>query len=245
MSFSDFQQWFEINPIVLMGGIAAGFTGGMLPISTLLGSASFDAGLLAAEIFDDPYFAHFKPLPGSSIARNENGKYPFANQVVASNAIIVHPQTVSLLMTATARGYDSYATKYAIMGGLKQALAQHSAQGGWYTVAIPVCLQTGALLLDLHDVTPQDYGQPQVIWQWDFEVPLISQQQAQQAQSQLMAKIGSGTQVLPDQNGNINWSGVSNSTGQPNSSVTSSVVPGSGSQGVFGGAGSPPALYGG
>ena len=54
-----------------------------------------------------------------------------------------------------------------------------------------------------------------------------------------VAKANSGTQVIPDASGRIGWSGLSNSAGQPGSGVSSSVLSGSGSQGLVNGANSP------
>lgn len=242
MSFSTFQQWFEIDPITLVGGVAASFPGQLLPLSQLLQTAAFSAGLAEDKDRGDPYFAHFKPLPGASLNRNDLGRYPFANQATAANAIIVQPTNVSMVMSVPARGADGFMTKYSIMSALKQTLDQHSAKGGWYSVAVPTNLYDTAILLDLHDVTNYEFKQSQVYWQWDFEVPLITQQQATQVQSQLMAKLSSGTQVLPGADGTVSWSGLQQAPGQPNSQTTTTLLPGSGSQSVVGGASSPSSL---
>lgn len=243
MAFSDFQQWFEIDPITLVGGVAASFPGQLMPVSRLLQTSAYAAGLSEEGIGDsDPYFAHFKPLPGTSMVKNDLARYPFANQAVAANAIIVQPTNTSFVMSCPAKGADGFMTKFSIMSGLKQTLARHSALGGWYALAQPSFFVDGALLLDLRDITNYESKQVQAWWQWDFEVPLISQQQAAQTQSQLMSKLSSGTQVLPDQNGRVGWSGVQQSAGQPNSQTTTTVLPGSGTQAVYGGASSPNSL---
>ena len=251
MSFSEFQFWYEISPIVLVNGVAG--LGGMLPISQLLSPDAFASGIVGASLTDqlgitapsDGWFAHFKPLPGTGLARNEIGHYPFANQVVAGNAVIVQPLRISFVMSCPARGFDGFATKFTVMNSLKQTLDQHTALGGLYTLATPSCLYDSCLLLDLTCIGEGDDKQSQVFWQWNFEQPLVTQAQAEQVQSQLMAKITSGTQVLSNQNGDVTWSGLSNSAGQPNSAVTSSIVnPGGSSQGVFGGAASPGSLSG-
>jgi len=246
MSLTDFQQWYEISPIVLVGGIAANAnSSGQMPISNLLQSRAFADGLSSGLIEDlgilppsDPFFAHFRPLPGSSLIENEIGHYTFANQAVAANAIIIQPKHVSFVMVCPARGIDGFATKFTILNSLRQTLDQHSALGGMYTLAMPACLFNNALLLSLKDITSQDFKQAQVYFQWDFEIPLVTQQQAAALQqSPRMAQMTSGVQIVPDQNGKIGWSGPSN---QPASANASSVLQSGGSsQAVYGGAASP------
>ena len=256
MSLQEYQFWYEISPIILVNGVAG--VGGMLPIVQLLQPASFSSGLSgrflgSGSLTDqlgitgpsDGWFAHFKPLPGTGMICNEVGRYTFANQIVAGNAMIVQPLHVSFQMTCPARGDDGFATKFAIMNSLKQTLSQHTALGGLYTLALPFGLYDSCLLRDLKYAGDGAGKQVAVMWQWDFEQVLVTQEQAEQVQSQLMQKISSGTQITPDANGSVNWSGTANTVGQPSSAVTSSVLPtGGSSQGVFGGASSPSSLTG-
>src|SRR5271154_3476897 len=90
---------FELSPIMLTGGLA-GPMGGMLPIIAYTEAINFVGGLLSGteNIEMDDFFAHFQPLPGSTLINLELGTYPFANQTVAANATIKQPLHLSLLM---------------------------------------------------------------------------------------------------------------------------------------------------
>src|SRR5262249_8952902 len=129
---------FEISPIVLTGGLAGSF-GGALPIIALTETLNFTAGLLSggADLSLDDFFAHFYPLPGSTLVDNRFGEYPFANQAVAANARIAQPLIVSLRMVCPVKAEGGYALKLATMTALKAALALHEGMGGTYTVATP------------------------------------------------------------------------------------------------------------
>src|SRR5580692_8765118 len=90
-------QWaykleFEISPITLTGGIALNIPGGMLPMLAISQAGSY-TGLISGgtNVNLDDFFASFYPIPGSKLISQQIGHYPFANQTVASNAIIVQP----------------------------------------------------------------------------------------------------------------------------------------------------------
>src|ERR1700753_779717 len=95
------QLSFQVSPIILTNGIAS-YLGGMLPIIAVTEALDFSGGLLGGGDPDsglDQAFAHYRVMPGATLIENAYGKYPFANQSVASNAVIVEPLTISLLMT--------------------------------------------------------------------------------------------------------------------------------------------------
>src|SRR5690242_5284664 len=90
---------FQVSPIVLVGGTYANSLGGAMPIIGLVGQlAALGQGLLTSGISTDAFFARYKVLPGGTLINNTVGKYPFANQQVAANAIIQQPKNVSLMM---------------------------------------------------------------------------------------------------------------------------------------------------
>lgn len=220
-------QWamaFQISPIVLTGGIASNMPGGALPIIAITEAESFTDGLLSGpdNIRIEDYFASFEPAPGANLIKQEVATYPFANQAIAANATIAMPLEVSLIMKCPARTAGGYLSKLNTLMALQAALADHNNQGGTYTVATPSFFYDNLLLRELTDVTPGDSLQPQTHWQWMFFKPLLTQQEAQQAQNSLMSKIGSGTQVNGD---NPTWSGTSNTIGQPPSLATPSIIP--------------------
>jgi hypothetical protein len=219
-----FKLGYEISPIILTGGIAALIPGGMLPIVAITEAANFTLGLLhgSLDINLDNYFAHFKPAPGSMLANNQIGSYPFANQVIAANSIIAQPLPVSLLMSCPANTAGGYVSKLLTMSALKTVLASHSFSGGTYTVATPSYIYTGCILTGLRDVSSSGSKQSQTEWQWDFSQPLISQAGAAQALNGLLSKIGGG---LP-QTGIPSWSGIASTVGSTASGAVSSVVTG-------------------
>lgn len=217
-----FKLAYEISPIVLTGGVA-NFAGGALPLVAVTEAASFVTGLLSGgtSLNLDDFFAHFRPLPGSSLVANDVGHYPFANQAVAANAVISRQQHVSLLMTCPARPPGGWAAKLATMTALKAVIDQHTQLGGTYTVATPSFFYVNCLLLDLRDVTPGDSSAPQRDWQWDFEQPLLTLAQADQALGNLMGRIAAGG---PVPGANPTWSGLGPTVGQPQSGVAPSAV---------------------
>lgn len=217
---SAFSLAFEISPIILVGGI---IPGGMLPIVAITQAVDFTAGLLSGSlnIRLDDFFAHFQPMPGGTLIDTQYAKYPFANQTVAANAAIVQPLTVSLLMKCPAKAPGGYAAALATMMALQITISQHIAQGGTFIVVTPRYFYTNCLLTALRDVSDQTSKQPQNAWQWDFEQPLLTLNQAQSVLGNLMSKITSGTQL----SGQPAWSGLGPTVGAPNSIAAPSLFP--------------------
>lgn len=207
------QLAFELSPIVLTGGIASAIPGGALPIIAitevfqLIGDSLTGAGPLD----NNAYFAHYTPLPGSTIADNQIGNYPFANSSVAANAIIAQPKLISMLMICPA--LNDYAVTLATMLTLKLTLDSHDAAAGTYTVVTPKAFYTNLIRVKMTDVSTRETKQAQNAYQIDFVQPLLTQEQAASAQSSLMSKLSAGTQI----DGTPTWSGLSTSAGQPTS----------------------------
>ena len=215
---SIFQLGFEISPVILTGGIATGILGGMLPIVSILQAVNFTEGILggSGDLGLDQFFAHFKPVPGGTLADNDIGAYPFANQTVAANAIIANPLRVSLRMDCPAQGELGYVNKLAIMTALQNVLKQHIAAGGLFTVATPSFIYTNGILLNLTDISSGgDDIQVQTAWQWNFIFPLITLAQAEQAQNQLMTSITNGTPTDGSLSGNASVVGQQNTLASP------------------------------
>lgn len=215
---------FELSPILLTGGIA-GPIGGILPIIAFTEAINFVGGLLSGtnNIEMDNFFAHFQPLPGSTLINLELGTYPFANQTVAANATIKQPLQLSMLMRCPARDVLGYAAKLATMTVLQQALAQHSQNGGTYTVCTMSQIYTNGILTALRDVSDPESHQVQNAYQWDFTFPLLTLNDAQSAQSGLMQQLTNATQI----NGTPAWSSVGTAVNAPNALSVSSLVPAS------------------
>lgn len=229
-----FQLSFQLSPIILTNGIATNMPQGILPIIALTEALNFTDGILGgANINLDSFFANFEPLPGATLVDQEVGHYPFANQAVAANAVIAQPLKISMRMICPVRDTLGYAVKLATMMALQTALNQHNSSGGTYTIATPSYFYTNCLMLNFRDVTSGGSNQTQYEWQMDFEQPLLTLQQAQQAQNALMSKITGGTAV----SGTPAWSGPATVIGQSQSLGAIGVVPaasGAGGAGVSG-----------
>jgi hypothetical protein len=217
-----FQLGFEISPIILTGGIAAQMLGGMLPIVSIMQSADFLAGILTGSTSAlnlDNYFAHFRPIPGSTLIDNQYGLYPFANQNVAANAVITQPLRISLRMDCPATTISGYPGKLAVLTALQKVLSQHTQLGGTYTVVTLAQIYTNQLLLKLGEISGGNTKQDMVSYQWDFFGPLITLAQAANAQNSLMSAISNGTPT------DGSTSGPGAAVGAQNTLATPSVVP--------------------
>ena len=227
-----FQLGFELCPIWLTGGIAPGPQwGGTLPIIALTEGPNLLTGLLSGNLGNitaDNFFAHFRPMPGTNLQDNDYGRYPFANQNVAANAVIVQPLRVSLMMSAAIRESGGNTARLATFLLLKNTLDNHVQQGGLFTVLTPTYIYQNCVLLALRDVSGGESKQPQIMWQWDFEQPLVTQAQADGAQGSLMSKITNGTQTDGAQSGpgvaNTQQGGIVPATQPLSSSGTGAAV---------------------
>lgn len=206
---------FQKSPIILTNGIASGVPGGMLPIIALTESLNLVTGLLTGENGPtlDNFFANFTPVPGSTLIDQSIAEWPFANQSVAANAVIANPLVVSLRMSCPARQRFGYFTRLAIMMALQATLKKHNAAGGTYVLALPTFFYTNCVMLRMSDITGGESAQPQTEWQLDFRKPLLTQDDATEAQNSLMSKLTGGTQI----SGDPTWSGLPPTVGDPSS----------------------------
>ena len=221
MSFSRdiYRLGFEGSPVILTRGIAQLIPGGMLPIIALTESINFTFGIVGGNIPNiDQLFAHWQVLTGSTLQKNEIGMYPFANQVIAANAIIKQPLNVSMVMNCPVQVPGGYYSKLATIAALKVTLDYHNQNGGTYTIATPSYVYTDCVLLGVTDVTSGDSSQLQTSWQFDFLQPLISAQQAQQLGGAMSALEG-GLPIT----GQLSWSSVGGSVGNSLSGFAGSI----------------------
>lgn len=189
-----YQLVYQVSPIFLKNGLAEIIPGGVLPIVALTERANFTLQALGgtADIDLNSYFAHFDPMPGSTLVANELGRYPFANQQVAANAIIKQPLTLALRMTCPVKGDDGYVARLATMTILQQALEKHNSLGGTYAIATPAYFYNNCILKALRDISPGNPAHAQTVFQWDFEQPLVSAAAAEQANSDFINKLTGG-----------------------------------------------------
>jgi hypothetical protein len=218
-----FKLGYEISPVILVNGVAASIPGQMLPIVALTEAANFTEGLLGGNIETslDKYFAHWKPLSGTTLIDNEIANVPFANQATAANAVIAKPLVISMMMICPVQTEGGFTSKLATMTVLRQTLAYHNANGGTYTIATPSQIYTNCLLTKVSDISGGTSAQAQHTWQFDFIQPLVTIDAAQQVYNSLMNKIANGydTGTTPA------WSGLPSTLTQNVISVAGDIMP--------------------
>lgn len=212
---SAYQLAFQVSPIFLTGGLA-GETG-MLPIIALVSNGlGFVQGTITSFNVDlDNFPFQFQVLPGGTLINQTVGMYPFANREVAANAVIHQPNMLSMAMIAPVNTDGGYLTKLAFMTSLVTSLEQHNNLGGTYTVATPAKIYQNGVMMPMRHLDAPTVQQ-QIQFQIDFIFPLITQAQAQGAQSSLMSAL-SGEQKIPDAAG---WSGLPTALTQGINSMT-------------------------
>lgn len=185
---------YRCSPIMLTGGIAKDTVGGIMPIILLTESIGFVNGLLSGSVTSDTnnFFAHFSVVPGGALINNNVGMYPFANQKVAANALIVNPMNLSLMMHCPPRNSGAYVTKLATLSALQAAIYQHNAMGGMYTILTPGFIYTNMIMTGMRDASPDSSKIPQSQYVFDFIRPLTQLSESQQVQSTLMSKLSLG-----------------------------------------------------
>lgn len=221
---NQFQISYEISPIILVAGIAQGMPGNMLPIICILQSADFSDGILTGPTTDISYnntFATFKVMSGGTLVSNQIGKYPFANQTVAANAIISQPLNISVEMHCPPRMTGDQIARNAVISNLKESLDNHNASGGYYALATPAYLYQNLILTSLRDITGGDTKNSQVAFQWDFEAPLITQDDTEGSTSALMSTLENFLPPGTPPGTTPGWSGLQSTIGR---AITGAIV---------------------
>lgn len=205
MDIQSFQRSYQIAPIILVDGIAAQRTGGLMSILAL---TEGDENANYAD--SNEYFAHFKVMPGGTLIDYSPAEYPYASQAMAANAMIKNALRFSVHMDCPARNnQQNYSALQQTITRLQQQLDLHNQNGGSFNVATPGFVYTGCLLVALRDVTSAGDKKVQAAFQWEFVQPLVTQQAAEQTFNSLYAKLAGG---LPVSNPPTN-SGVSTTIG--------------------------------
>lgn len=213
---------FQASPIILTNGLVNSFPGRMLPIMAITEALNLPLGLLGGgnNLSLNRLFASFQPIPGASIIDQQIGNYPFANQTIAANAVIAQPLAVSMLMTCPVQNPLGYFERLAVITALRFALNQHNAAGGTYIVATPSYIYTNCVMTGMQDASTNLTKQPQNAWQLDFVRPLITLEEAEQAQNGLFSMITSGVAI-----DNPAWSGLGTAASIPGSIAGVAVAP--------------------
>lgn len=222
---------FQASPIILTNGILSSLPGGMLPIIAITEAINFPIGLLTSgnNIGLDKFFANFVVIPGSTVISQDLGRYPFANQKVAANAVISQPLMVAYRMIAPAQERFGMFTKLAIMTALIETLKMHNAAGGTYICVTPSYIYTNCVMREMRDSSSGYTKQPQDVWELMFEKPLITLADAESAQNGLMSLMSSGGQI-PGNPSEVAWSGLGTGGAlQPSISGPSVISAGQGS----------------
>lgn len=203
---------FQVSPIILTGGSVSSIPGQALPIIALVGQlASFAQGFATTNTLSvDDFFARYVVLPGGTVISNAAATYPFANQQIAANAMIEQPLNISLQMLAPVKDAGGYLTKLALFTALRTSLQQHVNAGGTFAVATPAYIYTNCLLTGLTDTTNGVGKQQQIVWQFDFTHPLITQSAATAAFGALFQRLSSGQSIS-----NLAYSGQGAAVGTP------------------------------
>jgi hypothetical protein len=203
-----YQLGYQISPIILTRGIASDIPGKMLPIVALTEAVNFTSGLLHGDLnlSLENAFAWFEPTSGATLVNNEVGMYPFANQIVAANAMIKQPLSVSMMMICPNK--ESYWTKMPTLTALKATLELHMQNGGTFTVITPSFIYSDCLLVNMSDASGGATKQVQYAWQLDFIQPLLTEEAAKKYVD-LLNNMEVG---LPVQGG-LNWSAIGSTLG--------------------------------
>jgi len=184
---SAFQLAYEYSPILLTDGIL----GSVLPVPITVITEALDV----PGIYNKEIFAHFKPLPGSTLVDWQIAEYPFANMTVAANAVVQNPLKISMLMVCPAQTDGGYILKQAQLTLLQTIIQNHIQAAGTFTVITPAYTYTNCLLTSLRDVTNPSDKQVQFMYQWDFVQPLITSSGAASVLGNLMQKVTKGVPV--------------------------------------------------
>lgn len=200
MSFTRelYKLGFEISPVILCDGVAQSIPGGMLPIVAITQSASFVSGLLggSVQVTDlDKYFCHWRASQGGTMIDYDIGRYPFANQAVAANALLAQPLRIPMLMDAPVNDNTGAMTKLVTLSALQMVLQAHANLGGTFIVATPGLIYSGCILRTVRDVTSTSESVPQRQWLWDFEQPLVTESMAEAAKNSYVTKLDNGHKV--------------------------------------------------
>jgi len=179
---------FEKSPIFLTDGLASKAPENTIPLISITQAADMVRTGLGGSIISklDDFFATFWPMPGAKLISAQLGKYPFANQKTAANALIVQALSFSMRMNVTPKTLGSMVSRTMTMTALKAALDAHMRLGGTFTVLTPSYMYTGCVLLDMKDITTGESKHQQTDWQLEFEQPLLSTTEATQTMNRLM-----------------------------------------------------------
>lgn len=216
---------FQSSPILLTNGILSGLPGLALPIIAITEAINFPLGLLTGGNVDlEKFYATFEVLPGASVIDQEIGRYPFANQAIAANAVIAQPLQLSYRMVAPAQERFGMFTKLAIMTALIEALKRHNQSGGTYICLTPSYIYVNCVMRAMRSTPTGRTVQPQDAWQLDFEKPLITLSDADAAMNGLNTLMSTRAQI-PGNPATVAWTGLNTGATVPGSIAGPAIMP--------------------
>jgi hypothetical protein len=222
-----FKIAYQLSPIFLSGSssITGALTFSPVPFIMLTEGLGLNTlfSIPRQNIELDDFFAHFVPMPGSTLVDNQIATYPFANQAIAANAVIKQPLTISMRMICPVRNRLGYAAKIATMMLIKSSLETHNEQGGTYSVLTPSYFYTDCIMTRMSDISGGQSAQAQHTWQFDFVQPLLTQQAADQALNNLWSKFNNGGQITGSGTSGVNATQVLGPSTVPTLPLTDSL----------------------
>lgn len=126
----DYHETYELNPIVLTGGIA---TDDGLKISDLLGKG----------------FAYFRPLDGTQLLSYSVAEHPVYNLETAATAVMRNPLTIQFLMIVLKSRLNPTALQHDKLINFINQLRLHSKKGGLFIIATPFYTYQNVIITEI------------------------------------------------------------------------------------------------
>lgn len=208
----DYHKTYEINPIILTGGIA---TGDGLKISDLLGYDTIkksseiarDAdGNMFLDRFGSPVnkqtqtaatatkpFAYFKILDGTQQLSYSVAEHPVYNLETAATAVMRNPLTIQFLMIILASADYPKDKQHDRMTKFIDQLRLHTKKGGLFTLATPFYPYTNTIVTEIAQANIEDvkYGLQNGL-HLTFRKPLVDLEDAKNAYNEQMDRLDKG-----------------------------------------------------
>ena len=202
LSIDSYELAFLRSPIILVDGIAS-FQGGYMPIIELtefLNVLDIIKNVVTTGSPLKDMYGVFQVQGGTTLLQYANGEYPFQNVATAVNYQIKLPNQIVFEMLTPFKKFGDPFNQLPIMTVLIQALERHRAMGGYYMLLTPSKIYTSCLLNAITQVDYESDKQLQMAWMWAFTEPLLTEEAAEKAYSDIMDKIAG---KLPDSTSNF------------------------------------------
>ena len=178
MSTDDYHKTYEINPVILTGGIA---TGDGLKISDLLGWSK------------NKPFAYFKVLDGTQQLSYSIAEHPVYNLETAATAVMRNPLTIQFLMVVIKSESHPLQLQHDKMVKFIDQLRLHAKKGGLFTLATPFYPYTNTIITEIMQANIEDvkFGLQNGL-HLTFRKPLVDLEDAANAYNEQMNRLDKG-----------------------------------------------------